>query len=101
MRADAVEEPAVVTDNKGSACILLKRFLQGTQGVDIQIVGRFIEQQHIRAFCECLGEMDTVAFAAGENADLFLLVAARKVERGNIAARVDLALAKLEILCAL
>ena len=45
---------------------------------------------------EQLGEVDAVALAAGERADLLLLVAALEVEGADIGARVHLALAELD-----
>jgi hypothetical protein len=44
-----------------------------------------------------LGQVDAVALAAGEHADLLLLVGALEVEGGDVGAAVDLALAELEV----
>ena len=60
-------------------------FLQGAQGVDIQVVGGFVEQEDVGAFGEGLGEMHTIAFSTREDADLLLLVGACEVEGGDIA----------------
>ena len=62
--ADAVEEPAVVADDEGGACKFADGFFEGAQGVDIQVVGGFVEQDDVGAFGEGLGEVDTVAFTA-------------------------------------
>jgi hypothetical protein len=62
--ADAVEEPAVVADDEGDACEFGEGFFEGAQGVDVEVVGGFIEQQDVGAFGEGLGEMDAVAFTA-------------------------------------
>ncbi len=50
VRADAVEEPAVVADDEGDACEFFEGFFEGAERVDVQIVGRFIEQQNVCAF---------------------------------------------------
>ena len=44
VRTDAVEEPAVVAHDQGCPCEFFESFFEGTQGVDIQIVGWLIEQ---------------------------------------------------------
>ena len=63
-----------MADDDGDACEFFEGFFQGAQGVDIQIVGGFIEQQNVGAFGQGLGEMDAVAFTAREHADFLLLV---------------------------
>ena len=47
MCADAVEEPAVVADNDGASGEVFETFLERTQGVDVDVVGRLVEQQDI------------------------------------------------------
>ena len=42
--ADAVEEPTVVADDDGTAGEVLQTFLQGPHGVDVDIVGGFVEE---------------------------------------------------------
>src|SRR6266568_1603539 len=93
---DAVEEPAVVADDDRAAGEILERLLERAQGVDIEVVGRLVEEEHIGAGFEHLGEMHPVALAAGELADLLLLVRAAEIERRAIGARIDLALAERE-----
>jgi hypothetical protein len=44
---DAVEEPAVVADDHGAAGEVLQRLFQGAHGVDVQVVGRLVEQQDV------------------------------------------------------
>ena len=41
---DPVEEPAVVADDHRTAGEGEERFFEGPQGVDIEVVGRFVEQ---------------------------------------------------------
>ena len=78
--ADSIEEPAVVGDNEGGACEFGEGFFKGAQGVDIEVVGGFIEEQDVGAFGEGLGEMHAVAFTAREDADFLLLVGTCEVE---------------------
>ena len=47
MRGDAIEEPAVVADDHGTAAKVLEPFFERSQGLDVEIVRRFVEQQEI------------------------------------------------------
>ena len=100
MRGDTVEEPAVMADNHRAAGEILERLLERAQRIDVEIVGRFVEQQHVGAGLQHLGEMYAVTLAAGQRADLLLLIRALEVEGRTIAARVDLALAEQDQLVA-
>src|SRR6202012_336251 len=80
MRGDAVEEPAIVADDDGAAGEILKSLFQRAQRIDVEIVGRFVEQQHIGAGFEHLGEMHAVALAARKLTNLLLLVGALEIE---------------------
>ena len=62
--ADAVEEPAVVADDDGDACKFGDGVFEGAQGIDVEVVGGFVEHDDVRCFGECLGEMNAVAFTA-------------------------------------
>src|SRR5271169_2191504 len=44
---DAVEEPAVVADDHGAAGEIFQRLFERAQGIDIEIVGGLVEQQHV------------------------------------------------------
>src|SRR3569833_701193 len=100
MGRDAVEEPAIMADDDGAAGKILQRLFQRAQGVDVEIVGRLVQQQHVRAGLQHLGEMHPVAFTTRQRADLLLLVAALEVERRAIAARVHFLLAEQDLLIA-
>ena len=75
-----VEEPAVMGDDHGATREVHQGFLQGAQRIDVEIVGRFVEEQDVGFALQHLGEMHPVALAAGEDADLFLLVGAFEIE---------------------
>ena len=94
VRRDAVEEPAVVGDDDGAAGEVEQRVLERAQRVDVEVVGRLVEQQDVAAAAQQLREVDAVALAARELADRLLLVAAAEVEPRDVLARVDLALAE-------
>ena len=83
-------------DDDRAAGEIEQRFLQRAQGVDIEVVGRLVQQQEIGAGLQHLGEMRGVALASREHADLLLLVRALEVERAAIGARIDLPLAQIE-----
>src|SRR6478609_6014171 len=97
---DAVEEPAIMADDDGAAGEILQSLFERAQRVDVEVVGRFVEQQHVGTGLQHLGEMDAVAFTARERADLLLLIGALEVERRAIAARVDFLLAEQDQLVA-
>src|SRR5690606_21515217 len=89
---EAVEEHAVVADDDRAAGEILERILERGERLGVEIVGRLVEEEDVGAGLEELGEVDAVALAAGERADLLLLVATLEVEGADIGARVHLAL---------
>src|SRR5690242_19663014 len=93
VRRDPVEEPAVVADDHGAAGEVEQRLLERAERVDVEVVGGLVEQEDVAAAAEQLGEVEAVALAAGQVADLLLLIAAGEVEARDVRARVDLALA--------
>src|ERR1700730_8155983 len=96
VRRDTVEEPAIVADDDGTTGKILQRLFQRAQRVHVEIVGGLIEQKHIGARLEHLGEMNAVPLAAGKLADLLLLIRALEIEVRAVGARVHLALAEQE-----
>jgi hypothetical protein len=49
VRRDAVEEPAIVADDDGAAREVEQGLLERAQRVDVEVVGRLVEQQHVAA----------------------------------------------------
>ena len=86
MGGDPVKKPAVMTDDHGAAGKILQGFFQGTHGVHVQVIGRFVQEEHITTLFQHLRQVDPVPFAAGEHADFFLLVGTGKVEAGDVGA---------------
>src|SRR5437868_11643751 len=93
---DAVQEPAVVADDDRAAGEILERLFERAQRVDVEIVGRLVEQQDVGAGFEHFRQMHPVALAPGALPHLLLLVRAAKIERRAIGAGIDLALAERE-----
>ena len=50
------------------------RLFERPQGFNVEVVGRFVEQQHVATGLEQFGQMHTIAFTAGQVADLLLLI---------------------------
>src|SRR5215210_1439122 len=96
VRRDPIEEPAIVADHDGAAGEVEQRLLEGAERVDIQVVRRLVEQEHVAPAPQQLREVDSIPLTAGEVADPLLLVGAAEVEPGDVLARVDLPLAELE-----
>src|SRR6188474_2779999 len=84
VRRDPVEEPAVVADHHGAAGERLEPGLEGSQGVDVEVVRRLVEQQHVAAGLQQLGEMDSIPLAARQLADHLLLIGPTEVEARDI-----------------
>lgn len=100
MGADTVEEPAVVAYDHGTAGKVFQALFQSTHSVDIDIVGRLVEEQHVGLAFERQSQVKTVAFAAAEHADLLALVGAAEIETADVGTAVDESSADLQVLVA-
>jgi hypothetical protein len=98
VRGQPVKKEAVMADDHRATGEFFQRLFQRAQRFDIEIVGRFIEQEDIATGCQHLGEMDAVALSAGKLADLLLLVGALEVVCADIGPRVHFVLAEIETL---
>ncbi len=67
--------------------------LEGAQGFDVQIVGRFIQEQHVAAGLQQLGKVQTAAFTTGQLTDPLLLIGALEVEAADVGAARELVVA--------
>ena len=61
---DPVEEPAIVGDDHRAAGERQQRLLERAQRVDVEVVGRLVEQQQVAALAQQLREVQAVALAA-------------------------------------
>ena len=80
MGTDPIQKEAIMADHHGAAREIDNRFFQGSHGIDIKVIGRFIEQNEVAAPFQQLGQVNAVAFAAREVADFLLLLLAAKIE---------------------
>ena len=72
--ADAIEEPAVVTDDHRATGKAFETFFECAEGVDVNVVGRFVEKENVTLLLQSHGQMQAVALTAGEDSAFFLLV---------------------------
>ena len=96
VRGDPVEEPAVVADDNCAAGKGQERIFERTERVDIQVIGRFIQQQKVSAAFQHFCQVNPVAFSAGKILDAFLLVGALEIEGRGIGACRHFALAQIQ-----
>ena len=80
MRRDAVEEEAIMRDDDGAAGEIDERLFQRAQRVDVEIVGRLVEQQHIGAAASASWRDARGCARRPRAADLLLLIGALEVE---------------------
>ena len=66
---DAVEEIAVVADQKHGALVVGQHLLQQIQRLEIEVVGRLVEDHQVALAGQRHGQHQPAAFAAGEHAD--------------------------------
>ncbi len=64
VRRHAVEKPAVVCDDDRTAGVVEQRLFKGAQGVDIEVVGRLVEQENVGPGLQHLRNMNAIALAA-------------------------------------
>ena len=91
-----IEEPAVVADDHCTPGKRQQRLFERAQRVDVEVVGRFVQEQQVRAALQQLREMDAIALTARERPDFSLLVPPLEVEPGHIGAGRDGAFAQLD-----
>src|ERR1700694_2892977 len=85
-----VEEPSVVADHHRAAGELQQRILEGSQGVDVQIIGGLVEEDDVGSTLYHLGQVHPVAFATRQLTDQLLLIRSLEVEAGHIRSSVQL-----------
>src|SRR5262249_3351124 len=97
VRRDAIEEPAVVADDDRAAGEVEQRLLERAERVDVEIVGRLVEQQEVAPLLQELRQVDAIALAARQRSHPALLRGALEVEPRHVSARRHLLLAQLDL----
>ena len=96
--ADAVEEPTVVRYHNGTSCKVLETLFESAESVHVDIVGRFVEEEHVAFFFQCHGEVEAVALTTREHADFLLLVGTCEVKLGEVCSGVHVSATHAESL---
>ena len=97
VRGHPVEEPPVVAGDDGAAGEVEQRVLQTGQGLDVEVVGRLVQQQQVAALLEGERQVHPVALAAGHDPGRLLLVRALEPERRHVRPRRHLDVADLDV----
>ncbi len=84
--AHSIEKVAIVADHDEGSCIAVERVFQGFARRNVQVVGRFVEGQHVARKQQHLGQRQTTALAAREAAHGAEGIVAEKTELGQILA---------------
>ena len=90
MRTDTVKEPTVVLMTTAHPA-KSSRPLRERAAIDVDIIGRLVEEQHIAFFLEAESQVKTVALTTGEHAAKLFLVGSGEVEARQVGTRVDVA----------
>ena len=83
-------------DDQHGAGVFEQRVFQRTQGFHVQVIRRFVQQQHVAALDQRLGEVQATAFTTGQVAHLLLLVLAVEIEAARISSRSHLEFAHVD-----
>src|SRR5665213_1138589 len=91
VRGDPIQEPAIVTDHDDAAGKREKSVFQCAERIDVEVVRWFVEEQHVAGASQHLRELDPIALATGDLADVLLLVTPLEAEARHVRAGMDLA----------
>ena len=86
---DQVQEVAVVSHQDDAAGEVFQVVLQPGDGFGVQVVGRFVEQQHVRLGQQQASQGDAALFTAGQVGDFPVVGRAAQGAHGLIDAAVD------------
>src|SRR5579875_3730425 len=86
MSGKAIQKPTIMADNHRTAGKGGQRLFQGAQGIDIEIIGGFVQQNNIGAGFQHLRKVHPIAFAARQGTHQFLLIRSLKIESTDIGA---------------
>ena len=87
LRDDVVEEGAVVRDEEDGAGVVLQRRFEELERLDVEVVGRLVEHEHVGGLGEEPREQ-AVALAAGKHLHLRVRAARREEEVAEVAHHV-------------
>lgn len=82
-----IQEVPVVRDQQQGAGIVLEKIFEPQDGVEVQVVGRFIEQQQVGGAHQGLRQVQTHAPAAGKVGDRAIHLLVREAQTGKHFAR--------------
>ena len=77
---DLVHEIAVVADDDDAAVEILEVLLENLQGIDVEVVGRFVEDEEVGALHQHGAEIEPALLASRELVDVVLLLQGREHE---------------------
>ena len=66
---DVIEKPAIVRNDKRAAGEFRQRFFEHAECQQVEIVGRFVEDEQVAATTQQLGKLDAVAFTTRQRRD--------------------------------
>ena len=69
-----------MADDNGTAGEGFETFFECAEGVDVDVVGWLIEEQHVALFLESHGKVESVAFTSRKHATELALVSTVEVE---------------------
>src|SRR5437868_4929281 len=98
--ANAIQEIAIVTDHNDAAAEGDERFLEQAQRSEIEIVGRFVEHQHVPAALQDFCEQHPAPFAAAKLRDLGVDSLFAEKKSPKISAQSDVLLAEGDVFSA-
>ena len=92
-----IEEVAVVGNQQQGAGVALEPVLEPEDRIEIQVVGRFIQQQQVGRAHQRLGEVETHAPATGEAADRQRHLLVGKAQSGEQLARAGVGAVAVDV----
>ena len=91
MRTDSIEEPTVMRNDNSTTCKIFQTLFECTQSIDIDIIGRLVEQQHVSFFLQCHSQMQTIPLSTRKHTTKFFLVGSGEIEARKVCTRIDIA----------
>ena len=80
-----------MADDHGTTGKFFQTFFQSPERVHVDVVRRFVEQQHVTLFFQGHGQVQTVALTSGEYAAFLFLVGPGEIEPAQVCTDIDVA----------